>query len=126
MFRYNTAQNSGGAITSYDSQIKLRGNIQFDKNSAKLGVGGAIALYGTTKVTLTPFITVDFIRNRAKSFGGAVYFADSISSGQCSVNAKPADCFLVVTPSLIVHRLLSISLIMWQMRIWKRSLRRTV
>ena len=98
-FHSNTAPNSGGAITSYDSQIKLRGNILFDSNSAELGVGGAMALYGTTKVTLTPLVTVDFIQNRAKSFGGAVYFADSISSGQCSINAKPADCFLVLNTS---------------------------
>ena len=99
IFHNNTAASSGGAITSYDSQIKLRGNIQFDSNSAELGVGGAMALYGTTKVTLTPPVTVDFVRNRVKSFGGAVYFADSISSGQCSINAKPADCFLVLNTS---------------------------
>lgn len=99
IFRYNTAPTSGGAITSYDSQIKLHGNIQFDTNSAELGVGGAMALYGTTKITLTPFVTVSFVQNSAKSFGGAVYFADSISSGQCSVNAKPADCFLVLNTS---------------------------
>ena len=99
IFRNNTAASSGGAITSYDSQIKLHGNTQFDSNSAELGVGGAMALYGTTKLTLTPLITVDFVRNRAKSFGGAIYFADSISSGQCSINAKPADCFLVLNTS---------------------------
>lgn len=99
IFRYNTASNSGGAITSYDSQINLRGNIQFGSNTAELGVGGAMALYGTTKVTLSPLVTVDFIQNRAKSFGGAVYFADSISSGQCSINAKPVDCFLVLNTS---------------------------
>ena len=48
-------------MTSYDSQIYLRGSILFDSNSAELGVGGAMALYGTTKVILTPLVTVNFI-----------------------------------------------------------------
>ena len=99
IFRNNTASNSGGVMTSYDSQIYLRGNILFDSNSAELGVGGAMALYGTTKVTLTPLVTINFIQNRAKSFGGAVYYADSLSSGQCSINAKPVNCFLVLNIS---------------------------
>ena len=99
IFRNNTAPNSGGVMTSYDSQIYFRGNIQFDNNSAELGVGGAMALYGTTKVTLTPLVTVNFIQNRTKLFGGAIYYADSLSSGQCSINAKPVNCFLVLNIS---------------------------
>ena len=96
VFRHNTANDAGGAITSYNSQIKLSGDIQFDSNFAEIGVGGAMALYGTTKVTLSPLVNVSFTENGAKSFGGAIYFADSISSGQCSVNAEPVECFLVL------------------------------
>ena len=99
VFHNNRAQDAGGAITSYDSQVELSGDIRFESNTAEYGEGGAMALYGTTKVILNPFLNVSFIENRARSTGGAIFFADSISAGQCSVNAEPIKCFLVINTS---------------------------
>ena len=69
-----------------------------------------MALYGTTKLVLNEHLEASFIENRAKSFGGAIYFADSPSSGQCSENAKPTECFLILNTSYSLLNSTSIAL----------------
>ena len=95
VFHHNMAKYAGGSILSYDSQINFTGEIQFDCNTAELGVGGAMALYGTTKVILNPRLEASFIKNRAESFGGAIYFDDSLFK-LYFVNAGTRGCFLIL------------------------------
>ena len=90
----NTAVFAGGGFAVYDGQLNLVETLIFESNLA--GVGGAIALYGSSEVLLNPTINANFSENCAKTFGGAFFFADSDSTSLCSVNAKPPKCFLIL------------------------------
>ena len=97
-FRGNAARSAGGSIATYDTQLNLNGNFLFDGNTV-LGVGGAMAIYGTTRLLLQPPFHAMYTENRATTFGGAIYFADSVSSALCSENALPPECFLAFNTS---------------------------
>ena len=90
---YDNAATYGGSVASLDSRINLYGKIQFHNNSATAGNGGAMALYGISKVVLNPLTVVDFLENHAQFDGGAIYFEDL----NCYVanDAKP-ECFIIL------------------------------
>ena len=95
LFNSNTATSDGGAIANLDSQAMLFGKIQFNNNSATGGNGGAMALYGTSRVALNPLSTIDFVDNYALLDGGAIYFEDSVTSRQNCYVTK-AECFIML------------------------------
>ena len=98
MFYRNMGISSGGAVASLDSQIGYYGKIQFHNNSATTGNGGAMALYGVSKLVLNPNTEVVFLENHAHCDGGAIYFQDSSASSlNCYVanDAKP-ECFIIM------------------------------
>ena len=95
LFYHNNATSDGGAITSLDSQTKVFGRIEFKNNSATDGNGGAIALYGTSKIALNPFSTIDFLANYAYLDGGAIYFEDSFAS-RLNCYVTKAECFIIL------------------------------
>ena len=98
VFETNSVLQGGGAISSYDSIWAMSGNQRFIKNEGVYG--GVMALQGSTSLILTSYSTINFTENQAKTFGGAIYFEDSISSIQCSeVSSAPKDCFLMVNDS---------------------------
>ena len=98
VFASNTVIQGGGAVSSYDSVWTLTGNQHFIENEGVYG--GALALQGSTSLILTPPLVANFTKNEAKTFGGAIYFEDSISSIQCSeIIGTPKDCFLVLNES---------------------------
>lgn len=92
-FARNTAESLGGVVVSYDGYLQLRGNVNFIGNKADFG--GALALYGTSRVTLRPQLIATFATNQAKFDGGAIYFEDSVTSSQC-INVVPIECFLTI------------------------------
>ena len=92
-FSRNTADLLGGAILSYDGYLHLRGEVRFNTNRADYG--GALALYGMSRVRLNPTLRVNLTNNRANFDGGAIYFADSVSSSQCT-NIVPVECFVTI------------------------------
>ena len=87
-FYRNKAVKKGGAINGIDSNLKFKGTVQFEKNIAY--IGGAMALEGTSKLTLTPTLNMFFIMNHANDSGGALHFEDS----QCST--EPIECFIII------------------------------
>ena len=112
VFRNNYAESYGGAIFSENSKIIYNGhsyntaNIRgesisstdngflFDSNTADYG--GAIAVFGTTKVILDPHTKIVFTENQAQYFGGAIY-ASIYTSSACSTmiaNIRP-ECFIM-------------------------------
>ena len=92
-FSNNTADSLGGVVVSYDGYLQLRGNVSFTSNKADFG--GALALYGTSRVMLKPQLSATFATNQAKFDGGAIYFEDSVTSSQC-INVVPIECFLTI------------------------------
>ena len=72
----------GGAIYAKDSEINFQGNVWFLDNEG--GYGGALMLYQNVSVVIGQFAEVSFVRNHAKTSGGAVYARDSqiIITGQ--------------------------------------------
>ena len=92
-FINNTADSLGGVVVSYDGYLQLRGNVNFTSNKADFG--GALALYGTSRVMLNPQLSATFATNQAKFDGGAIYFEDSVTSSQC-INVVPIECFLTI------------------------------
>ena len=92
-FTHNTADTLGGIMVSYDSYLQLRGNVTFTDNKANYG--GALALYGTSRLVLTPQLTASFTDNQAKFDGGAIYFEDSVTSSQC-ISVVPIECFISI------------------------------
>ena len=98
VFQTNTVFQGGGAISTYDSIWTMSGNQQFIGNEGVYG--GAMALQGSTSLILSPSSTTNFTENQARTFGGAIYFEDSISSIQCSqISGVPKDCFLKLNDS---------------------------
>ena len=92
-FISNTADLLGGVVVSYDGYLQLRGNVGFTCNKADFG--GAMALYGTSRLMLKPQLNATFATNQAKFDGGAIYFEDSVTSSQC-INVVPIECFLTI------------------------------
>jgi predicted outer membrane repeat protein len=92
-FSNNTANTLGGVVVSYDGYLQLRGTVSFTSNKADFG--GALALYGTSRVMLKPRLSATFATNQAKFDGGAIYFEDSVTSSQC-INVIPIECFLTI------------------------------
>lgn len=98
LFEANNVLQGGGAISSYDSIWTMSGGQQFTRNEGVYG--GAMALQGSTFIILSPPSTTRYTGNQAKTFGGAIYFEDSISSIQCSeISSIPKDCFLMLNES---------------------------
>ena len=77
----NSAE-SGGAIYTLDSSITLTGHQNFVGNFAQQG--GALGLFGTSKLIIKSPQRVNFTNNRAGSNGGVIFFADPISIRQCN------------------------------------------
>ena len=65
----------GSAVYALNSDIQIAGNLLFEKNEAQRG--GAIALEGTSQLSLQVPVTVDFINSTAMK-GRALFFADPI------------------------------------------------
>lgn len=98
VFEANSVVQGGGAVSIYDSIWTMTGNQLFIRNEGVYG--GAMALQGSTSLILTPPSVANFTENLARTFGGAIYFEDSISSIQCSeIFGRPRDCFLVLNDS---------------------------
>ena len=72
----------GGAIIAKDAVINIQGSVVFQENEGKYG--GALMLYQNVSVVIGQFGEVSFVRNHAKTSGGAVYARDSqiIVTGQ--------------------------------------------
>ena len=92
-FNNNTAERLGGTIVSYDGYMQLKGNFNFHSNSANFG--GALALYGSASLMLSPPLSGSFINNRANIDGGAIFFQDSVSYSQC-IRSNPIQCFMAI------------------------------
>ena len=92
-FIRNTANSLGGVVVSYDGYLQLRGNVSFIGNRGDFG--GALALYGTSRIMLNPHLSTIFANNQAKFDGGAIYFEDSVTSSQC-INVVLIECFLSI------------------------------
>ena len=79
-FESNTARKglnintNGGAIYSFDSDVTLKGSIDFLNNWAEEGFGGAIFAFSSTLQTEGDCM---FANNSAKSFGGVIFVVDS-------------------------------------------------
>ena len=65
----------GGAVYAKDAVINFQGSVMFLEN--KGGYGGALMLYQNVSVVIGQFAEVSFVRNHAKTSGGAVYARDS-------------------------------------------------
>ena len=93
LFHSNMA-DGGGAIEAIDSSIILSGSQRFTSNSAEKG--GVLALFGSSKLILDEYVSVDFVDNHASSVGGVIFFADTISVSQCSrsFGQEEPTCFL--------------------------------
>ena len=92
-FVRNNADSLGGVVISYDGYLQLAGNVNFTNNRADFG--GALAIYGTSRVMLKPSLSAIFVANQANIDGGAIYFEDSVTSSQC-INVIPIECFLTI------------------------------
>ena len=106
-FKYNSAEEAGGAIIVIFSDVTFSGANNFINNSAHIfggsihvlfsnssvnmtgnqtfienvaGEGGAIAFTGISKLLLTEPIQVNFIRNHANTNGGAIFYKDHLDS----------------------------------------------
>ena len=79
-FENNTARKdlnintNGGAIYSFDSDVTLKGSIDFLNNWAEEGFGGAIFAFSSTLQTEGDCMFAD---NNAKSLGGVIFVVDS-------------------------------------------------
>ena len=97
-FCFNIAINRGGAISgSHSSHLYFMGIIHFSNNTADYG--GALIVHGTSKLILTPTLTLQFVRNTAKKMGGAIYYHNSVSYCKCSHTVGDG-CFLSFYSSL--------------------------
>lgn len=92
-FIRNKADSLGGVVVSYDGYLQLTGNVSFIGNRGDFG--GALALYGTSRIMLNPHLSAIFSNNQAKFDGGAIYFEDSVTSSQC-INVVLIECFLSI------------------------------
>ena len=96
LFHSNMA-DKGGAIKATDSSVILSGSQKFISNSAeKGGVLALNALFGSSKLILDEYLSVDFVDNHASSVGGVIFFADTVSVSQCSTSSSKEEptCFL--------------------------------
>ena len=91
-FENNMSDDYGGAIYIKNSFASISGTYQYIQNFAEQG--GTMAFSGTSKLTLTRPLTVDFIENQAKSFGGVIFVIDTNYDNQCSQwLAADEECF---------------------------------
>ena len=89
----NNGAPLGGAIYARDSSVNLTNTPNFFRNSAQRG--GAMALSGNSKLILNDYLIADFTENQATMLGGAIFFTDTISFGQCSKsNQAVIRCFV--------------------------------
>ena len=72
----NNNASYGGAIQAFEANINVTGGIDFAKNLATVN-GGALALAGGSVVYIFETALLNFIENRAASFGGAIYIEDN-------------------------------------------------
>ena len=102
LFSSNIAMFGGGAVSSRDSQIELYGMIQFYNNTATKGHGGAMALYGTSRMILNMLTVIDFSENRAHCDGGALYLSEDYFPCYVATDAK-LECLIILktTDSLL-------------------------
>ena len=92
-FRNNLADSIGGCIMSNDGYLQLTGDITFESNQADYG--GALALYGTSRMRFNRQLWANFTNNLANFEGGAIYFVDSVASIRC-INEVPIKCFFTI------------------------------
>lgn len=92
-FNHNRAERLGGTVVSYDSYMQLKGDVKFDDNKANYG--GALALYGSSSLMLSPPLSGNFISNLANVDGGAIFYQDSVSYSQC-IRSTPIQCFIAI------------------------------
>ena len=88
-FLNNSASFFGGAIEAIDSSINMTGKQYFKWNSAEQG--GALAFERDSKLTLADPLLAEFVDNKAKLYGGALFSDDN---GQCTVSRYKEDCFI--------------------------------
>ena len=92
-FKNNTAERLGGTVVSYDGYMQLKGNFSFHSNKANFG--GALALYGSASLMLSPPLSGSFINNTANIDGGAIFYQDSVLYSQC-IRSNPIQCFMAI------------------------------
>ena len=77
----NNNASYGGAIQAFEANINVTGSVDFTKNIATVN-GGALALAGGSVVYIFETVLLNFVDNRAASFGGAIYIENN--SVHCS------------------------------------------
>ena len=83
LFESNKAED-GGAIYTTDGTIRMNGLQTFVGNYAHQQ-GGALALFGDSKVTRVSPLLANFSKNKAAGTkGGAIFFTDPISTSYCN------------------------------------------
>ena len=94
-FTNNSANTMGGAMYCLSTQIDFHGNITFSHNSAKSG-GGMYFVDVSLKILSGMKLNTSF--NNASTYGGAIYYEDSLQYSQCVANLKYKDilpnCFI--------------------------------
>ena len=74
--------DQGGGLLSVDASLAMAGTQNFFWNTAIQG--GAIALLGSSKLSLVSPLNANFRNNRVERNGGGVFFDDPISTTQCN------------------------------------------
>ena len=64
-------KNNGTALVLDNARVKVNGNVSFIKNIGQKG--GAMSLYGVSKITVTDKASLSYIENNASVKGGAIY-----------------------------------------------------
>lgn len=80
--------NSASALGLSDIGATFYGYVRFSNNTGFKG--GAMFLNGKTWMTLTPYVTVEFLNNSAYEYGGAIYY---LSPAPLEMNMS-SSCFV--------------------------------
>ncbi len=88
--------HGGGAIGLLHSVMEISGILNFVENQGRYG--GALELQGPSQIELSDPVSVNFLRNRART-GGAILISDSLSTyaTQCqNLSIEQENCFYKV------------------------------
>ena len=91
----NSGGNAGG-IAAVNSDLFLSGRATFSDNH---GSNGGAVILSASFMYISPNASVDFIRNQAQRFGGAIYISDMRPRYICGFKGMVVSCSLRVDPS---------------------------
>jgi hypothetical protein len=91
----NSGGNAGG-IAAANSDIFLTGRATFSDNH---GNNGGAVILSSSFMYISSKATVDFIRNHAQRFGGAIYISEVQRRDVCGYKGIVSSCSLQVDPS---------------------------